>query len=74
MDRTDLLLTIGKAATTLRIFREAILERAPEREAISEDTALRRAVRDLIYQANVLFLPGGTPCSRCNGSGVEPSP
>ncbi len=70
MDRNDLLLTIGNTTTFLRIYTEEILELNPE--GINNDESLKKAIRDLVEQTNVLLLPGGTPCARCNGSGVEP--
>ena len=68
MDREELLAMIRHTARSIRSYS------TEQRESAAEDQALINAARDLIYESISTFLPGGTPCARCNGSGVEPTP
>jgi hypothetical protein len=81
MDRVDLLVAIEKTAAIVRIYREEVLmnleysssmaEETSYSSSETEDASLQRAVRNLHQELNVLLLPSGKPCSKCNGSGVE---
>lgn len=67
IDMTELQTKIQETTSAIHIFRSEVYENATDEPALIKD------LKGLIYEATIL-LPSGTPCHRCNGSGIEPTP
>lgn len=68
MEREELLAMIRGTTRAVRAYATEGRGRA------KEDPVLLNPLRELIYESISAFLPGGAPCARCGGSGVEPTP